>query len=175
MSERVQPQRPDETGVIAPFPHMHPLMKTNHGNWAWHDRLRPGVLHHVAHGGDEIWTVRAGTQRQMDVYTIRKLCDIVDEYAEGHVRFTTRSNIEFMVSTPAQVAPLINELEGEGFPAGGAGKSVSKKPPAICRDPASGYSRSLPGMCQHCADPPCVDVCPTGASFKRADGIVLVD
>jgi len=30
-------------------------------------------------------------------------------------------------------------------------------------------------MCQHCANPPCVDVCPTGASFKRADGIVLVD
>jgi molybdopterin-containing oxidoreductase family iron-sulfur binding subunit len=30
-------------------------------------------------------------------------------------------------------------------------------------------------MCQHCAAPPCVDVCPTGASFKRADGIVLVD
>jgi molybdopterin-containing oxidoreductase family iron-sulfur binding subunit len=30
-------------------------------------------------------------------------------------------------------------------------------------------------LCQHCAEPPCVDVCPTGASFKRADGIVLVD
>ncbi|HLD13363.1 MAG TPA: 4Fe-4S dicluster domain-containing protein, partial [Burkholderiales bacterium] len=26
-----------------------------------------------------------------------------------------------------------------------------------------------------CEEPPCVDVCPTGASFKRADGIVLVD
>ena len=37
------------------------------------------------------------------------------------------------------------------------------------------YSFSLPMMCQHCAHPPCVDVCPTGASFKRADGIVLVD
>jgi molybdopterin-containing oxidoreductase family iron-sulfur binding subunit len=36
-------------------------------------------------------------------------------------------------------------------------------------------SFSLPMMCQHCAEPPCVDVCPTGASFKRADGIVLVD
>jgi [DsrC]-trisulfide reductase subunit O len=36
-------------------------------------------------------------------------------------------------------------------------------------------SFSLPMMCQHCAEPPCVDVCPTGASFKREDGIVLVD
>jgi len=42
-------------------------------------------------------------------------------------------------------------------------------------DPASGVTRSLPMLCQHCAEPPCVDVCPTGASFKRADGIVLVD
>jgi tetrathionate reductase subunit B len=39
----------------------------------------------------------------------------------------------------------------------------------------TGRTSSLPVMCQHCADPPCVDVCPTGASFKRADGIVLVD
>lgn len=34
---------------------------------------------------------------------------------------------------------------------------------------------SLPLMCQHCENPPCVDVCPTGASMKRADGIVRVD
>jgi molybdopterin-containing oxidoreductase family iron-sulfur binding subunit len=43
------------------------------------------------------------------------------------------------------------------------------------RNPRTRESRSLPVMCQHCAEPPCVDVCPTGASFKRADGIVLVD
>jgi len=40
---------------------------------------------------------------------------------------------------------------------------------------SNGKSHSLPVMCQHCEHPPCVDVCPTGASFKRADGIVLVD
>ncbi len=43
------------------------------------------------------------------------------------------------------------------------------------RDPKTGAARSLPVMCQHCSSPPCVDVCPTGASFKRPDGIVLVD
>ena len=30
-------------------------------------------------------------------------------------------------------------------------------------------------MCQHCARPPCADVCPTTATFRRADGVVLVD
>ncbi|MDA8231115.1 MAG: 4Fe-4S dicluster domain-containing protein [Magnetospirillum sp.] len=42
-------------------------------------------------------------------------------------------------------------------------------------DPSTGMRHSLPVMCQHCAKPACVDVCPTGASMKRADGIVLVD
>ncbi|MHB8354553.1 MAG: sulfate reduction electron transfer complex DsrMKJOP subunit DsrO, partial [Burkholderiales bacterium] len=40
---------------------------------------------------------------------------------------------------------------------------------------STGRKISMPMMCQHCAEPPCVEVCPTGASFKRADGIVLVD
>ncbi len=43
------------------------------------------------------------------------------------------------------------------------------------KDNQTGYVESLPVLCQHCEEPPCVDVCPTGASFKRADGIVLVD
>lgn len=43
------------------------------------------------------------------------------------------------------------------------------------RDKHTGKTYSLPMLCQHCEHPPCVDVCPTGASFKRADGIVLVD
>ncbi len=43
------------------------------------------------------------------------------------------------------------------------------------KNPETGFEASFPVMCQHCESPPCVDVCPTGASFKRADGIVLVD
>jgi len=43
------------------------------------------------------------------------------------------------------------------------------------RNNLTGRVTSLPMMCQHCENPPCVDVCPTGASFRRADGIVMVD
>ena len=34
----------------------------------------------------------------------------------------------------------------------------------------------LPTPCQQCADPPCVQVCPTGACWQnRAEGVVLID
>lgn len=33
----------------------------------------------------------------------------------------------------------------------------------------------LPTMCQQCESPTCVSVCPTGASYQRENGVVLVD
>ena len=40
--------------------------------------------------------------------------------------------------------------------------------------PAVGV-RIAPGQCMQCDDPPCVRLCPTGASYISPEGIVLVN
>lgn len=37
------------------------------------------------------------------------------------------------------------------------------------------FADRLPRPCMQCDNPPCVKVCPVGATYKRMDGIILVD
>jgi tetrathionate reductase subunit B len=40
---------------------------------------------------------------------------------------------------------------------------------------ARSHATFAPYLCAHCANPPCVPACPTGASYQAEDGRVLVD
>jgi len=64
-----------------------------------------------------------------------------------------------------------NGLVGHGRPA--TDTQYIRK--VTLKEKSTGHELSLPLMCQHCETAPCADVCPTGASFVRADGIALVD
>ena len=115
-----------ESGVPDHTQMLHPLSRKNYGKWKYHERPRPGVLKHVALSGDILYTVRAGTPRQMDVETIRLLCDLADTYSDGYLRFTVRSNVEFLLADERKTEPLIADLAKHGFPVGGTGNSVSQ-------------------------------------------------
>ena len=104
---------------------LHPVIKANYGKWVSHDILAPGVLVHTAESGDKIYTVRAATARLISIQRIRMFCDLADKYCDGHLRWTSRNNVEFMTSHEENIEPIKNELNAMGYMVGGTGKSIS--------------------------------------------------
>ncbi len=102
-----------------------PVITKNYGSWKYHENLKPGVLKHVAESGDAIYTVRVAGSRLVSIDFIRDIADIADKYCGGHLRFTSRHNIEFLVSDAAMVEPLIDELKQKGYLIGGTNNAIS--------------------------------------------------
>ncbi len=102
-----------------------PVIKANYGKWLYHERPQPGVLKHVAESGDALYTVRVGSERLLSTDKVRELCDLAEKYCGGYLRFTSRHNIEFLVSDANLLAPLLGELKARGLPVGGTGHSIT--------------------------------------------------
>jgi sulfite reductase beta subunit len=102
-----------------------PIVKKNYGKWAYHEILKPGVMVHVAESGDKLFTVRAGTPRLMAITTIRAFADLADKYCDGHLRFTSRNNVEFLLTDESKIDALKKDVEKLGFQIGGMGNSIS--------------------------------------------------
>lgn len=102
-----------------------PIIKENYGKWAYHEILKPGVMVHVGESGDKLFTVRAASPRILAVNSIRAFCDLADKYCDGYLRFTTRNNVEFLLTDKSKIDPLVKEVSALGYPVGGMGNCIS--------------------------------------------------
>lgn len=102
-----------------------PMIKDNYGKWKYHEHVKPGVLLHVGESGDELYSVRAGSARLASMDFLEMVCQLADKYSDGHLRFTSRNNIEFLVTDKSKVEPLIAEAKANGLPVGGTGNSLN--------------------------------------------------
>jgi len=103
--------------------HLPPVSKRNYGRWKSHQYLEGGVIKHVAESGEEVYTVRAAVPKYVAAETVHQLCDIADKYCQGHLKFTYRFNVSFIVPNEEDVDKVIEEVEGLGFPVGGTNRS----------------------------------------------------
>ncbi len=119
------PQRKTDIGPPHYEQFLPPVIKKNYGKWKYHERLDPGTMVHVAESGDELYTIRVASPRLLSTDTIREISDIADKYCDGYLRFTSRNNVEFLVSDKSKIEPLKKELKEKKYTIGGIGPRIS--------------------------------------------------
>ena len=102
-----------------------PIIKENYGKWKYHEILKPGIMVHVSETGDKLFTIRAASPRLVCIDKIRDYCDLADKYCDGYLRFTSRHNVEFLLTKQENIEPLVADLKKLGHPIGGMGNSIT--------------------------------------------------
>ena len=121
-----------------------PVIQKNYGQWKYHERVKPGLLKHVAESGDELFTVRVGSSRLVSTDWIRDVCDIADQLLR---RLSCASPAATTWSSwsrdETKVEPLIAHLKAHGLP-GRRHRARDQQP-----GPHPGLD-SLPHACHRC-------------------------
>jgi len=109
------PERLTDIGPPRYEKFLPPVIQRNYGAWKYHENPRAGVLVHVAESGEKLYTVRAGTPRLLNVKTVREFAALADRYCDGYLRFTSRHNIEFLLSDGAKVNAISAIVHTQGW------------------------------------------------------------
>jgi len=120
MAERITDIGPPKYDKFLP-----PIIKENYGKWKYHQILEPGVLVHVSESGAKIYSVRGGSGRLVTTDFIKDVCGLADKFCDGFLRFTSRNNIEFLLTDQGKIAGLKDACKKMGIPIGGTGHSVT--------------------------------------------------
>jgi sulfite reductase beta subunit len=80
---------------------------------------------HVSETGAKVFSVRAGSPRLLTTDLMKEFCDIADKFCEGYLRFTSRNNVEFLLTDQSKVAGVKDACKKIGIPIGATGHSVS--------------------------------------------------
>lgn len=102
-----------------------PVIKENYGKWKYHEILEPGVLMHVSESGAKLYSIRGGSPRLVSTDFVKELCDVADKFCDGYLRFTSRNNVEFLLTDQSKIAGVKAECKKLGVPLGATGHSIS--------------------------------------------------
>jgi len=120
MAERITDIGPPKFDKFLP-----PIIKENYGKWKYHEILEPGVLVHVSESGAKVYSVRGGSPRLVTTDFVKELCDVADKFCDGYLRFTSRNNVEFLLTDQSKIAGVKDACKKLGVPIGATGHSVS--------------------------------------------------
>jgi sulfite reductase beta subunit len=120
MAERITDIGPPKFDKFLP-----PIIKENYGKWKYHEILEPGVLVHVSESGAKVYSVRGGSPRLVTTDFVKELCDVADKFCDGYLRFTSRNNVEFLLTDQSKIAGVKDACKKLGVPIGATGHSLS--------------------------------------------------
>jgi len=123
-------------------------------------------------GGDTRWVFLVDTHKCVGCGFCVKACKIENEVPyDANV---TRTWVErYVVTKKGEV--LIDSPKGarDGF----LSEKIDQNHHGMRDVPPDDIAKAffVPKLCNQCDNPPCVQVCPVGATYQTADGVVLVD